>query len=301
MDRALLRTASRQHGAFARDQARDCGLTRSAIRHRRSSGRWEEAVEGVYLVPGSPRTWQQKLIAAVFAAGTGACVSHRAAAALWVLPGFRRGPVEVTRPRGRHEGSPAGTVHESRVLPPQSIRVRDGIPVTSPARTLFDLASVVPAKRVERAVDNALSARLVTLTDLWAELVRLQGRGRRGIQAMRAILAERTDTYIPPDSELEAKLLEVLEWGGLPEPERQHWVGGGERPAGRVDLVYAWARLVIEADSRRHHMSLLDFEADRVRDGELAAAGYRVVRVTWWRLLARPDEVVDVVRRALDA
>ena len=91
----------------------------------------------------------------------------------------------------------------------------------------------------------------------------------------------------------------VLGAAGLPPPARQVVLGTDIAPIGRVDLVYRDARLVVEADSRRHHSSWLDTEADRRRDAALFAAGWCVLRVTWDQLVHSPAEAAAAVRGAL--
>jgi very-short-patch-repair endonuclease len=269
------------------------------VRHRVEVGRWEHVARGVYRVAGAPRTWRQRLIAAVFAAGPGAVASHRSAAALWGLPGFPDGPVDVLRPRHTDHRSTLGPVHETRVLPASHIRTIDAIPTTSAGRTLFDLAGEIRPERLERALDTSLGRGIVNVTDLRALLDDLGGRGRRGVGVMRRLLDERT-TAPAPESELERKLLAILAQSGLPAPGRQMQAGGSDA-AGRVDFAYASAGLIIEADGRRHHMSKLDFENDRRRDNTLMAAGWRVLRITWKQVTEQPDEVVRLVRDALRA
>ena len=298
LDRDLATQAERQHGVIAHWQLAT-PTTDALVRHRIETGRWDHVARGVYRLSGTPRTWRQSLIAAVFAAGPGAVASHRSAAALWGVPGFPERPVDVLRPRHTDHRSTLGPVHETRVLPPGHVAVVDAIPVTSAGRTLFDLAAVTRPERLERALDTCLGRRLVSLVTLRSVLDELGGRGRPGVGVMRRLLHERG--AIPAaESELERELLAVLSEGDLPAPRRQLELGGAD-PAGRVDFAYTQARLVIEADSRRHHMSKLDFENDRRRDNVLMSAGWRVLRITWQQVAERPNEVVRLVREALRA
>jgi very-short-patch-repair endonuclease len=183
----------------------------------------------------------------------------------------------------------------------------DGIPVTTVARTVFDLASLVsPARRrrglvalnevqVARALDDAL-ARGVPLHRFERVLASLAGRGRPGTRVMRELVLERSDGEPATESELEDLVEAVLVAAGVDLPTRQRVVGGTEAPVGRVDFVYQPERVVLEADGRRHHTALLDAEADRWRDLELAAAGYIAVRVTKRQLVHEPGRFA----RALD-
>jgi hypothetical protein len=115
---------------------------------------------------------------------------------------------------------------------------------------------------------------------------------------MRELLEKRGPGYVPPESELEALFVAVLEAYGLPLPTKQLWAGG-ENPVGRVDFAYREAKLLIECDSRTHHTALLDWEADIDRRAELVAAGWRVIQVTWHQLVHEPEKVVARIRRAL--
>ena len=111
----------------------------------------------------------------------------------------------------------------------------------------------------------------------------------------------RSADYVPPDSELEALLLAVLERAGLPMPDRQVSVGGTRAPVGRVDYVYRDARLVVEADSKRYHSSWLDVQADHRRDLLLRAGGWQIIRVNWHQLIEEAELVVAALRAALAA
>lgn len=295
----LHRLAEQQHGLISREQALAHGMTSGQIGARLRRERWSRIARNVYRIPGSVPTWEQALLAAVWATGPGAAASRRAAGALWRIPGFAPGPLEVTQRRGPSARNPTSGLHDSIFLPPHQIEVVTTIPVTSPARTLFDLCGVVHPLRAERAVDNALAMDLVTVPELGLMLAETGAKGRPGTAFMRQLLSVRTCEYVPPASDLEALFHAVVERAGLPVPDRQKWVGGTRAPVGRVDFIYRIARAVIEADSRRHHSSWLDVQADHRRDLLLTAAGWRIVRVNWHQLLAEPDLVVSAIRAAL--
>jgi uncharacterized protein DUF559 len=296
LDEQAHRLAEDQHGVFAHWQLRS--RDRHAVAHRLDSGTWEHLFEGVYRVPGSPRTWRQRLMAAVLAGGPHAVASHRSAAALLGIPGFPEGIVEMTAPRRRRHRRPL--VHQSRQLPAEHLTVIDGIPVTRVARTLVDLAGTIHPRQTERAVDNCLSMRIVTVASLVGVTLDLAKRGRTGIGLMRELLDARGDAYIAPASELEARFFELVGAYGLPEPIRQFNAGDDERWLGRIDVTYPRIRLLIELDSRRHHSSKLDREADAERDRQLLAAGWNeVLRLTWDDVTARPGWVVAQLRKRL--
>ena len=301
MDRKLAVLAEKQYGVFTLWQARAVGFTPAAVRHRLSSGRWQELADGVYRLCGAPRTWEQRVIALTFAAGPDAAASHRSAAALLGIPGFdRTGWPEVTTPRARRHRAPGTVVHRWRPFPEQHLTVVEGIVTTRVARTLIDLAGVLHPARTERAVDNCLAAGALTVETLHATFGDLAGRGRKGVATMRAILDVRVADYVAPASELEALFVELVRAAGLPEPVRQLNAGGTEAWIGRIDFGYPGAGVLIELDGRRHHSSLLDRHADERRDASLLAAGWReVLRFSWSDIVHRPDAVIARLRQLL--
>lgn len=305
MERDISDIAEMQHGVLTLAQARGNGFTKGMVKQRLASNRWEAMGPGVYRLCGSPRTWEQRLVALTFAAGPLAAASHRSAAGLLDIPGFdRRGLPEVTTPRARRHRSGAvpGIVHRWRPFPSDHLTIIDGIVTTRVARTLVDLAGVVHPKRVERAVDNSLAAGTVTVDSLRDTFSDLAGRGRRGVAVMRSLLAERTADVAAPASELEARFIELLRAAGLPDPVRQLDVGDDEGWIGRVDFAYPDVGLLVELDGRRHHSALVDRRADARRDDRMRLGGWRHIdRFTWADMAERDDLVVAHLRRRLGA
>jgi very-short-patch-repair endonuclease len=300
MDRKIATLAERQHSLFTLVQARELGASRHAVGHRLAIGRWEELHDGVYRLAGSERTWEQRLHGLVLASGPVAAASHRSAAALLGIPGFeRRGLIEVVTPRPRRHRDPEGLVHRWRILPDHHLTVVEGIPTTRVPRTLCDLAGVLHPGRTERALDSCLSLGIATPGTMQATFSDLAGRGRKGTAVMRRLLADRTEGYVPPASELEARFRDLVRDAGLSEPVRQLDVGDGEDWIGRVDAAYPARKLVLELDSGRHHTAVLDRDADGRRDAAMGTAGWRVERITWRELTDRPDLVVSRLRQLL--
>ena len=297
MDRALAEMAERRHGLFTQADISAVGFSPDGVRWRLTSKRWARVAEGVYRISGSPATWEQRLLALVLSAGSGAAASHRSAAALLGIPGFGRARLEVSTTRPRRNR--CACIHSSRLLPASHLIVVDGIATTSVARTIFDLAAVVHPLRVERALDSCLSAGMVGVEAVRAVTVEVGRRGRRGTALMRRLLEERGVGFVAPASELERRFLELLVEAGLPAPERQVNLGDEESWAGRVDFVYPAMRLVVEVDGRGWHDAQVDLEADQRRDQQLTAAGWRVIRVRRSQLAKRPAELIDVLRRLL--
>ena len=291
LDIRLRALAERQHGVVARAQARELGANRHHLRLRTESAEWEAITSRVLRLVGAQRTFRQRAMAAVLDAGPGAAISHQAAAALWRLPGFSAGELHVSRSVGRSaHRSALAELHRSCRLPEAHVRLFERIPVTSPARTIFDLAGVLHPARTERALDNALARGLTSIEALYRVTDELAGQGRAGGPLMRRLLAERAGAYVPPASNLEARLRSIAKEAGL-DLAPQHNVGGDDW-IGRVDYLDRDRRLVVEVDSDLHHTSLLDEAADVARDVALAGAGYTVVRIKEHDLWHRPDEVV---------
>lgn len=298
---AVAALAATQYGLLTVNQAVACGFPERTVRNRCHHGRWHWAgPPGVIAMPGTPESWRRVLWAHVLGEGPNAVASHRSAAAIWRIPGFDGGDVEVSKAHGRNRRLPNGRIHGSLWLPEHHVTVRHAIPVTTPARTIFDLAGWVHERRTERALDNALSMKLTTMDKVAAVLVELACRGRRGTTLMRRLCEKRGIGYVAPDSELEAIVLEVLDGAGLPRPEQQIRLGDSVGLIGRVDFLYRRARVIIEADGWRWHSSELDTAADKARDAAFRAAGWTVIRVRWHEVVNQPWLLVRELRQALE-
>jgi hypothetical protein len=180
-------------------------------------------------------------------------------------------------------------------LPPDEITERDGIPVTTPARTLLDLAAVLDRAHVERAATEAQIRRLTSPTSL-AELVE-RYPNRAGTAALRRLLAAGTIGSAVTKKELELRFLAFLDAERLPRPRINVTVELRPRPR-EVDCLWAAERLVVELDGFATHGTRAAFEDDRARDRALQTAGYRVLRVTW-RQLANDAHTIAGQLRAL--
>lgn len=294
MDRIITTHAAGQHGAVARDQAE---ASRNAIRSELDQGRLTRLSHRVFRAAGAPDGVLPRLAAAVLDAGPHAALSHTSAAWLWRLPGFEPEPPHVIRPYGgTHRPSPLTVVHHSRRLPAHHLATVESLALTSPARTLFDLAAVVHPKRLERAVDTALARGICGVDVLVRLLDELATPGRRGVRALRAVLGMVTPGT---ESELETRFRDLLRDHGLPQPERQVVLGSDGEQAGRVDCIFRQARLVVELDGRPYHSSKLDRLEDGRRDLVLLRGGYRVLRLTWHHVVEREAEVVAALQELL--
>jgi hypothetical protein len=235
-------------------------------------------------------------MAAVLASGRGAALSHRSAAALWGLRPSARAVTEVTvEPRRRPR---SGIQLHRGCLPRDEVTVLQGIPVTTVPRTLIDLAAVLGHQEVERATNEAEVRRLVdplSLDDLIARYPR-----RRGVAAVKAILATGRIGSAVTRSELEDRFATFLDRLALPRPElNTSIVVGGRWFEG--DFVWRSRRLIVELDGHAVHATAAAYERDRARDRTLHADGWRVVRVTWRQLHDDADALADDLRGLLGA
>lgn len=299
VDVRIARLAARQHGVFRREQAVALGATKHVIDGRLKQGRWERVAPAVYRVTGSADGWRQSLLVACFAWGAGAAASHRGGAPLWSLAGCAAGVVELTVPPNRNRAGP-GLVHRG-ALPVADVTLVDAIPVTTPARTLIDLAAVVPADDLEEALDDALRRGLVSIRRMRWRLDELARRGRPGVTAIRRLLEARDPSMAIPESVLERRLLRTLRGSGLPAPVLQHEIRIGGRLIAIVDFAYPDVRLAIEADGFRWHAGRRRFDHDRERRNQLTLLGWRIIHVTWTDLVHRPATVTAAIATALAA
>ena len=233
-------------------------------------------------------------MAAVLASGPRAVLSHRAAGVIWGLlpPSLNR--IEVSCPRGARTRRPGIVCRESDLATDEVDEI-DGIPVTSPFRTMLDLAGVLDQRQLERAW-NELKVRGHTDRVPMAELLE-RHRGKRGTVALRALLGS-TEPEGITRNDFEESFVALLDAHGLPRPR----FNASLFLRGRfyeIDCLWEDQRFAIELDGREVHATPRAFEADRHRDRVLLAEGYRTGRVTWRQLRDEPTEVAADLRRAL--
>lgn len=226
--------------------------------------------------------------------------SHRTAAALWGLDGFRRGIVEVVTPRWSRRPNLSVRVHESLDIRPDDWAERDGIPCESVERLLCGLGAVVPATMVEQAFDDALNRHLTTAEAVRDRFVLLARRGRRGCGVLRPLLERRLGTVGPRPGEFARRFLRILDGAGLPMPVLEHEVRAGHGAfLGRVDGAYPDRRIAVELDSERWHSGRQRRQHDLARQNGLVLERWLVLRFTWEDVVGRPEYVAATVRSAV--
>jgi very-short-patch-repair endonuclease len=290
-DVKIAELAERQHSVVTRRQLTSAGISRHAIDHRLAVRRLRAVHSGVYAV--GPLRLEGIYLAAVLACGDRALLSHRAAAALWDLRPAPSGPVEITVPRRRTVRHRSGiAIHTTRCLEPEDVAEHCGIPCTSVARTLVDLAVIVTPRVLDRAIERSMVLRLYDHRAMMAALER--ANGRRGSGVLRRSIANLTAEPPNTRSELERRIFELTRDSGLPRPLVNIRVAGYE-----VDFCWPQQRVVVEADGRRTHDTPQAFERDRQRDLDLELAGFHVIRITWRQLIDRPEQIVATLRTRL--
>lgn len=300
-DERLAEHAAAHHGVFRGRHALMAGLTEHQIEHRIETRRWVQVLGDVYRLHGAPVTWKGDLLAACWTGGFRAVASHRSAAELHGLPGRRRDLIEITCPRWRRAHHCEIVVHETKALDLVDIMSVEGIPVTTPARTLFDLCSVknYGFGMIELAFENGLRRGLFSEREIAALERRLSRPGRAGGPMLRRLIATRDPDRRPTESDPETRLLQAMRRRGLPPPAVQHEVWDGDEFIARVDLAYPEVKIAIEYDSDEFHSGRNATRRDRSRRHRLLAAGWTTVDVGPADLRRGAVQVCDAIARAL--
>jgi len=291
-EREIAALAEQQHGVVAQRQLIALGLSQRAIECRLESWRLRLVHREVYVVGHSQLSTQGRWVAAVLAYGEGALLSHRSAAALWGLARPRTSVVDVTAPAGRQgiRRRQRIWIHRSRLYP-EDRALQAGIPVTTVARTLFDMAEFDSTKRLESAWEEADRLNLLRLREV--EGVCERGYGRRALRPIRRLLAEARATTITR-SPLEDDFAAFCREHRLPMPSFNTTALGYE-----IDALWPAERLAAELDSWEFHRHRAAFERDRARDAALQVAGYRTLRITDRRMNKEASALASELRALL--
>jgi very-short-patch-repair endonuclease len=254
-DAAIAALAARQHGLVTTAQLAVAGLGARAVAHRVARGRLVRRHRGVYQVGPTAAPLSPEM-AAVLACGSSAALSHHSAAAIWGF-GRRDQVVHVTVEGDRARSRRGIQVHQTLSL---NAAVHNGLPITTPARTLRDLRTVLPQPDLDRAAEQA--------------------------QVLGLVIPDHAPDPGFTRSEAERRLRALCKAAGLPAPKTNARVAGYE-----VDAYWPEQRLIVEVDGYEYHGTRQAFERDRRKDAALQVAGYRVVRITYRRLTTEPYSV----------
>lgn len=303
---ALAGIGAQRHGVVTTELAVGAGVGWAVLDHHVRDGRLCRIGRGVYRLRDHPWTWEAQLRAALDLAGPGSVAGFRSAARLHGFYSYAGcEAIEVVVSRGRDHRVAVGRLIETRHLPDAHTTEIGGFPVTTVARTCFDLAGdpdpslrskagqTVHERRMARVVNDALARRGLTFAAEVAVLLVHGKRGRSGTRLVRALMKRFGPKYVPTMSDAESLFAELLDTTDLPEPERQVALSDEQGWIGTVDFLFRRARLIVEVDSAWHD-GPLDVEADEGRDLRLEGAGWEVWRVRYGEMALAPT---DLVRR----
>lgn len=288
----------RQHNVLARPQLLALGMTDDMIEYRIECGLWRRPHLGVYAVAGAADRRLQALAAACLAAWPDAVVSHTSAAALWQFESISSEGIEITVPYGRLPMIDGVRVHRTRRLTREDRTLFKNVPITTPIRTLIDIAGVLDADPFERAADDGHRRRMFTHASLRRRVDELCGTGRAGSRMLKRLLVERDPAASLAGSSLERRFHMLLRVAGIALPVSQYDVPG---LIARVDFAYPDIKVAIEIDGYRWHTGRAKFDADRRRRRKLRAARWDVLEFTWTDIRDFPEGVCGEVARALAA
>jgi very-short-patch-repair endonuclease len=292
-DRRIGEIVRLQRGLVSRSQLAAAGIQPGAIEWRLEKGRLYPVHRGVYSFGFSKLAPLGRETAALLAVGGDAVLSHHSAASVWGLCPDRgdEEPVDVLTGARQVRRRSGVITHRTNRLEPREVSVCQGLSVTSPARTLRDIAGTVSMRELERAVDEALVRRIVRLQQLRDAVA--QDKGRVGGPLLAALLEHRGKPTITR-SQAEERMLELIRAADFPPHETNARVNGYE-----VDFLWRPQRVIVEIDGYVYHSTRSAFERDRAKDAALAAAGFLVVRITWLQMERQPYVVVARLAQAL--
>jgi len=292
-DHAIAAIAERQGGIVGHDQLYALGLTRAGINRRVHAGRLHARFRGVYAVGHQRLGAEGRRWAAVLACGEGAVLSHRSAGAAWDLVRAASAAVDVTVGLGGRSRRDGIRLHRTRLLAADEVTELDGLPITTPARTLLDLAATGLRNRpLEAALDRAELLRVLDFAELHTVFARHPKRP--GTASLEAVLSRYRPGSVDTKSRLEDLVIELCDRHGIERPNVNTRIEGKERD-------FCWPRLalVVEADGYAWHRSPSALNDDRERDVVLTLAGYRVLRFTYEQITERQKYVRDALLAAL--
>jgi hypothetical protein len=287
----LLELAERQHGVVTHGQLRRLGYSKGAIARATRAGRLHRVHQGVYAVgrPDLPR--RGRCLAAVFACGDGAVLSHASAAWLWGLRSELPQMIDVTAP-SRGGGHPGIALHHSATLAPAEVGRLAGIPVTRVERTMLDVAATDSRWELTEMIDRAERRKLLEIEAIDAMLDRRGGH--RGAARLRLA----TDIYRDPAysrARSERLFLAAVKDAGLPRPVLNSWVEKWE-----VDAYWEAERFAVEVDGWEAHRTRKAFEDDHLRWEEMKLAGIEVIPISARRIERHPRQVGNHLRLLIE-
>jgi very-short-patch-repair endonuclease len=272
-------------------------MSEDAVHRLLAAGEWRRAFRKVYALASWEPEWHQTLLAACLSAGPGVAASHRTAAVLWEMDGVERHGLEIVSGRRSRLCHSQLVVHTTRR--PFVIHRRQGLPLTTPTRTLVDLSGVLSTRALELAVEDALRRGLTSVSKIQLALLEEAGKGTHGSRNLSRLVGERRMTMPASGSSLEVGVARALRKAHLPEPFRQYEVSDANGFRARLDFAYPEAKLAIEADGYRWHSGRKPWARDLARRNKLVELGWVVLHATKEDLENDCRTLAAVIRRHL--
>jgi very-short-patch-repair endonuclease len=283
--------ADRQYGVVRREQLLAAGVGRGAIVRALDAGRLRPVFRGVYAVGHTALRREGWWMAALLACGEGAALSHRTAAMVWGLQTGPTLPIDVTTSTDHGRRHRQITTHRTRLHALDAL-VIDGLRVTTPSRTIVDLAATLKGRALRDAVERAQDLRRFDPDDIRDTLARAPRRsGTRRLENLIAVMGPDKDNA---RSHLERTFLALTRKARLPAPAVNQEIAGCCR-----DFAWLDQRLVVETDGYRYHSSRQAKRRDNRRDRQLTALGWRPLRFTYEEIAFEPEEVAEELAELL--
>ena len=269
----------RQFGLSTLDQLGDVGLDDAAIKWRVQRAHQKSARRGVLVNPAVAETFEQRVLAAILAAGRDAYASHECAAQLWGLKLPRGAPVEIIAPLKKQHRLDGVKCHRSGHLEDHDHTVLDDIPITTPERTIVDISARFDMKVIGRMIDDALRRQITTLEKFIETADRLGSAPGRSRKKILILLSRRDAEVAKRESTLEDFVFDALRRFRMPLPTAQFPIRANGKDR-RIDLCYPDVKLAIEAKGYESHGERASFDSDALRGNELLLAGFRLLEFT---------------------
>jgi hypothetical protein len=298
IDVEVLAVAKQQHGMVSAAQAMALGTSRAQIWGRVRARAWCRELPCVFRLSSFPPSELQRAWAAFLWNENDAWLSHRTAVCIWQLDDLGSDVTDISSSRMLKPRVSWLLPHTMAVLPKERRHPRGGLPVTSPSRTLVDLAGVVDEETLERVVEQAFRRKLTSVDELTGVLSRMPKRGRAGTGTISRLLKRGAPD---PDikSELERRALQLFRRWRIPVPQCQYRVIEQNRSFGVVDFAWPSEKVIVEAEGFRFHSGRTAWESDIDRYNALVLQGWRVVRLTWKDLANQGRSFAENLSRML--
>jgi hypothetical protein len=291
LEETIRAVAARQHGLVHRPQLLGLGVSAHEVARRLGTGRLELLHPGVYYLDSAPATWKTLVLAGVLAAGPDALASHRTAAVMWDFDAIRGRMIEVTVPY-RESPEPEDVIlHRTRRTNPE--RVADGIPITSPEKSLLDLARFIPERTLQKAARSAVRKGITTPEMMDLAIRTHGGRGVAGTRKFRRVVAFVADDQSGSVSEIDLKHLVMN--APVPRPIQQLKVRLPDGANAFPDFAWPDRLRIVEADGFESHGTPEAMQHDLRRQNQLMDLGWGIRRFTATEIRDEPDRVLDEI------